>query len=247
MSAPPVRVRDGVPKEGAIPHPRTGRRYRWVHLWHLPIRLMHWVAAISIVGLFWTGLYLGRPYFMGALSGGFVVQYARLVHFIFAGALVATIVVRVYWLFVGNKYERWRALFPVSKRDWKHMWMMVRYYLLIHPERAPRYLGHNPLQQMLYTLTYLVTAVMILTGFLLYAQAQPRGWMYAAIGWITPLLGGNQMVRLIHHVLPWYYPFFVIIHIYIVVRTDSIERTGTVSSMIAGGRFVPVDEHHVDE
>lgn len=223
------------------------RQYRWVRLWHLPIRIMHWVAALAIVVLFWTGLYLGRPYFIGALSGSFVVQYARLIHFIAAGALVATGVVRFYWLFVGNRFERWRALFPVRKSDWKNLWMMIRFYLFVHPDQAPKYLGHNPLQQLSYTLTYLVTFTMALTGFLLYAQSEPTGWMMHSIGWMTPLLGGNQVIRLIHHILPWYYPFFVILHTYLGIRSDSLERTGTVSSIFSGGRFVATGEHFVDD
>jgi Ni/Fe-hydrogenase b-type cytochrome subunit len=221
--------------------------YHWVRLWHLPIRLMHWIAALSIVVLFWTGLYLGRPYFIGVINGSFVVQYARLIHFIAAGALVATGVVRLYWLFVGNKYERWRALFPVQKKDWTNLWKMMRFYLFIYPEQAPKYLGHNPLQQLGYTLTYVVTLAMALTGFCLYAQSNPTGWMMHSIGWMIPLLGGNQIIRLVHHILPWYYPVFVIIHVYMAIRNDSLERTGTVSSIIAGGRFVPIGERHVDD
>jgi hypothetical protein len=31
------------------------------------------------------------------------------------------------------------------------------------------------------------------------------------------------------------------------IRNDSLERTGTVSSMFAGGRFVPIGERHVDD
>ena len=221
--------------------------YQWVRLWHLPIRVMHWAAALAIVVLFWTGLYLGRPYFIGAINGSFAVQYGRLIHFIAAGVLVATGLVRFYWLFAGNKYERFRALFPVRRSEWKNMWMMIRYYFFIHPEQAPKYLGHNPFQQLGYTLTYVVTFTMALTGFLLYAQSNPAGWMMHAIGWMIPLLGGNQIIRLTHHVLPWYYPVFVIIHIYMAIRNDSLERTGTVSSMITGGRFVPVGERHVDD
>ena len=222
-------------------------QFRWVYLWHWPIRVMHWISALAIVVLFWTGLYLGRPYFMGTVSGSFVIQYARLIHFIAAGLLVAAALVRFYWLFAGNRYERWRALFPVFRKDWVHLWRMLRYYLFIHPEQAPKYLGHNPLQQIFATLTYVVTFVMILTGFLLFTQANPSGWMYQAIGWMTPVLGGNQTVRIVHHVLMWYYPVFVIAHTYMSIRHDSLEHTGTVSSMISGGRFIPIDEKYVDE
>jgi Ni/Fe-hydrogenase b-type cytochrome subunit len=240
--------RVAAPNDVVVGAPRaTPTSYRWVRLWHLPIRIMHWTAALAIVVLFWTGLYLGRPYFIGVINGSYVVQYARLIHFIAAGALVATGVVRLYWLFVGNKYERWRALFPVQMKDWKNLWKMMRFYLFIHPEQAPNYLGHNPLQQLGYTLTYVVTFAMAVTGFCLYAQSNPNGWMMHSIGWMIPLLGGNQMIRLVHHILPWYYPVFVIIHIYMAIRNDSLERTGTVSSIITGGRFVPVGERHVDD
>jgi len=242
-----MRARFAAPGAAVARLPSSATTYRWVQLWHWPLRMMHWVAALAIVVLFWTGLYLGRPYFLGAVSGSFVVQYARLIHFIAAGALVATAVVRFYWLFVGDKYERWRALFPVQKKDWKNLWMMIRFYLFIHPEQAPKYLGHNPLQQLSYTLTYVVTAVMALTGFLLYAQSNPGGWMMWSIGWMIPILGGNQIVRLVHHILPWYYPMFVIMHIYLATRNDSLERTGTISSIVSGGRFIPVGEHHVDD
>jgi Ni,Fe-hydrogenase I cytochrome b subunit len=71
---------------------------------------------------------------------------------------------RVYWLFAGNKFERLRALFPVRGRDWVNMWKQVKFYLMVHPEKAPHYLGHNPLQQISYTAIYLMTMVMV-TGF----------------------------------------------------------------------------------
>jgi Ni,Fe-hydrogenase I cytochrome b subunit len=57
--------------------------------------------------------------------------------------LVATGIVRVYWLFAGNKFERLRR-FSAAGRDWVNMWKQVKFYLMVHPERAPHYLGHNP-------------------------------------------------------------------------------------------------------
>jgi hypothetical protein len=64
--------------------------HRWVYLWHWPIRAMHWLAAISIVVLFATGFYIGRPYFMStSTQSSFMLQWVRLAHFIAAGTLVA--------------------------------------------------------------------------------------------------------------------------------------------------------------
>jgi Ni/Fe-hydrogenase 1 B-type cytochrome subunit len=228
--------------------PRTGE-YRWVYLWHWPIRAMHWIAAVSLVVLIVTGFTIGRPYYLprGNVQGEFFIGWMRLLHFIAAGALVATAIVRVYWLFVGNRYERLAALLPVRRSDWVNMFRQIKFYLMIHPERAPRYLGHNPLQQLFYTLVYLVTLVMVITGFAMYGQANPGGFIRAVTLWVPYLLGGMQNVRLLHHVLTWFFLIFIPIHIYLAVRADVMERGGTMSSIVSGGRFVPKDEEYVDD
>jgi Ni/Fe-hydrogenase b-type cytochrome subunit len=221
--------------------------HRWVYLWHWPIRSMHWIAAACIVVLFLTGFTIGRPYFMASSAqSSFTLQWVRLAHFIAAGALIATAIIRTYWLIIGNRFERLPALFPVRGRDWRNLVRMVKYYLLIHPERAPRYLGHNPLQQMFYTITYVAAGIMAVTGFALIGQANPGGILMHTFGRIAPLVGGMQMVRVIHHVVTWYFPMFVIFHVYLSVRADLLERSGTMSSMVSGGRFVPIEEQYAD-
>src|SRR5512146_3451202 len=96
-----------------VPLP-TGE-YRWVYLWEWPIRAMHWLAAGSIVALAWTGFYIGRPYFItsGEASAHYLMGTVRFIHFVAAGVFVATAIVRIYWLFAGNQFERLGALFPV--------------------------------------------------------------------------------------------------------------------------------------
>lgn len=221
--------------------------HRWIYLWHWPIRAMHWFAAFSIIALIGTGFIIGRPYFItSGQPSSFVLQWVRLLHFTAAGVLIATAIVRAYWLIIGNRFERLPALFPVRPRDWRNLVRMVKYYLLIHPERAPRYLGHNPLQQIFYTLTYGVALAMGITGFILIGQANPGGWIMHTFSRLAPLFGGLQYVRVVHHVLTWYFPFFFILHLYLAIRADLLERSGTMSSMVSGGRFVPVEEQYAD-
>jgi Ni/Fe-hydrogenase b-type cytochrome subunit len=173
--------------------------------------------------------------------------WMRFFHFAAAGLLVMTAIVRGYWLFMGNKYERLRALFPVRPRDWVNLFHMVKFYLMIRPERAPHYLGHNPLQQLSYTGVYLLGAVMVITGFAMYGQSDPNGFFYAAFNWIGTLVGGMPVVRFIHHVLTWAFLIFIPIHVYLAIRADQLERTGVISSIVSGGRFVPADKKFVDE
>jgi Ni/Fe-hydrogenase 1 B-type cytochrome subunit len=228
--------------------PPTGQ-YRWVYLWEWPIRAMHWTAAICIVLLAVTGLYIGKPYFMtgGEASAHFLMGWVRFVHFAAAALLVMTAIVRTYWLFMGNRYERLGALFPVRPRDWGNLVKMVRFYLMIRPEKAPRYLGHNPLQQFSYTMMYGLAALMVVTGFALYGQSNPGGFIYGATNWIGALFGGMPVVRFVHHVGTWGFLIFIPIHVYLALRADHLERTGVISSIVSGGRFVPADQEFVDE
>ncbi|HET7603900.1 MAG TPA: Ni/Fe-hydrogenase, b-type cytochrome subunit [Gemmatimonadales bacterium] len=228
--------------------PPTGE-YRWVYLWGSPIRAMHWIAVLSLLVLVVTGFYIGQPYFMtgGEASSHFLMGWVRFAHFTAAGVLVMTAIVRMYWLFMGNRYERLAALFPVRRRDWVNLGRMVKFYLMIRPEQAPKYLGHNPLQQLSYTLIYAAAAVMVVTGFALYGQANPDGLIYSLTNWIGPLFGGMPVVRFVHHVLTWAFLIFIPIHVYLAIRADHLERTGVISSIISGGRFVPAQHDFVDE
>ncbi len=252
MTAPPIPPRPAPPRPGgfSLGHkiPPPSGDYKWVYLWDAPIRAMHWLAALAIVVLVLTGFYIGQPYFItgGAESADpFVMGWVRFLHFSAAAVLVMTAIVRAYWLFAGNKFERLPALFPVRARDWANMWKQVKFYLLLE-RRPPAYLGHNPMQQLSYTLIYLVAATMVITGFALYGQSNPSGIFYKAFNWVGIVMGGMPIVRFIHHVLTWVIIIFVPIHVYLALRADTLEHTGVVSSIIAGGRFVDASEKFID-
>jgi Ni/Fe-hydrogenase b-type cytochrome subunit len=233
---------------GAAAGARGGSR--WVYLWHWPIRAMHWLAAGSIVALIATGFYIGRPYFMtgGEASDHFLMGRMRFVHFVAAAVLVGTAVVRVYWLFAGNRYERWTALFPVTPKSIRGLFQMVGYYLMLPGARHPRYLGHNPLQQLSYTGIYVAAALAVVTGFALYAQAEPGGFIWRLTAWWLPFFpGGLRGVRLVHHVLTWVFLIFIPLHVYLALRADVMDREGTASSILSGGRWVPAGQRFEDE
>jgi len=210
---------------------------------------MHWVAVLAIVVLAVTGLFIGRPYFTAppGPTTPYLMGWMRFLHLAAAATLVATAIVRAYWLFAGNKFERLAALFPVRPRDWVNLFKQIKFYLLIHPERAPRYIGHNPLQQLSYTGMYLVALISVITGFALYGQSNPSGIFFHLLGWLGPALGGMQNVRFIHHVATWAFLIFIPIHVYLAIRADVLEHGGSISSIITGGRFVPSDHTYVDE
>jgi Ni/Fe-hydrogenase 1 B-type cytochrome subunit len=251
--APPQRPHTEPKKIGLVEYPRAippaSGEYEWVYLWERPLRVMHWLAALSLMTLVVTGLFIGRPYFVpsGDPESAFLMGWMRFIHFVAATVFVMTAIVRVYWLFMGNRFERWPALFPLRRRDLRNLVKVVKFYLMIHPERAPHYLGHNPLQQFAYTGIYLSAALSVITGFAMYGQADPGGFFYVTFNWVNTLLGGQPIVRFLHHVLTWVFLIFIPIHVYLALRADTVERTGTISSIISGGRFIPKHEEFVDD
>jgi Ni/Fe-hydrogenase b-type cytochrome subunit len=223
--------------------------YKQVYLWHWPVRAMHWIAAACVVTLIVTGFFIGGPYFMtsGSASEHFLMGRVRFIHFTAAGVLVATAILRVYWLFVGNKFERWKALFPVSGKDWVNLWKVVRAYMFVKADKAPHYMGHNPIQQFAYTGVYALATIQVLTGFYLYSLSDPGGLFFTWFGWVGSLLGGAQVARFVHHVMTWFWLIFLPVHVYLTIRADVLHKESRVSSIISGERYVRADVEFVDD
>ena len=251
-----MTARPPEPQTARTPHQYTlGRplarergNFTWVYLWGAPLRAMHWIAAASILVLIVTGFYVGRPYATtsGEASAHFLMGRMRFVHFTAAAVLVMTGIVRFYWLFAGNRFERFPALFPFTPHNLRNLGRTAWSYLTISEKGAPLYVGHNPLQQLGYTMLYLVAVIMVVTGFTLYGQSNPGGLIHQMFGWVSPLLGGLQTVRLVHHALTYYFIIFIIIHVYFGVHADYVERAGVISSIITGGQYIAGNDDYED-
>jgi Ni/Fe-hydrogenase 1 B-type cytochrome subunit len=220
---------------------------RWVRIWSWPVYVLHWVTVACVGTLLVTGIYIGRPYFYPPDDGSphFVMGWMRFIHFAAAGVFIAVAIVRGYWFLAGSPRERLLALVPVNGRDWGEVWHELKRYMFLGEVKV-HYLGHNPLQRLGYLAVFVVTAIMMVTGLTLFGQANPSGFFAHAFAWVVSLLGGLQVVRLLHHVLTWFYLVFVPMHVYLSVRTDVTEHAGLITSMVTGGRWVPVDEDYAD-
>lgn len=220
-----------------------GRPYDYHKVWDLPLRLTHWGWVASIVVLTLTGYLLAQPQWIPAgyvdPPTGFFVGNVRLVHYIAAVVLCLVLIVRAYGLTVSQiSYDRWKSLIPFkSKRDIVNGAKTLRGYLFIKPEETPVYFGHNPLQQLTYTGVYLILLLQIVTGFALWSLFNPDGFFLSWFGWLNEWMG-TQQVRLLHYMIMWGLLVFIPAHVYLSVRADSVERSGAISSMVSGGRWV---------
>lgn len=211
------------------------------YVWQIPVRLFHWINALSLLALTLTGFYIAGPVTLawGEAHRSYVMGTVRFVHFVAAFVLLFNLVFRFYWAFVGNEYARWSGLLPVGRRA-RDLVHQTLYYLLIRRE-PPHYLGHNPLAGLSYIVLFIMLIVQGLTGFALYSEVNPGGFYSTLFGWVLGLLG-NQGARFLHHILMWLIGVFFLIHLYIAIYIDLREKDGVMSSIFSGFKFASNQE-----
>lgn len=205
---------------------------RLVYVWQIPVRVTHWTIALCITVLAVTGFFIGHPY----ASGGMVMLWMRATHLVFAVLLTCTVIWRVAWAFMGNEWSSWRAFIPFATPGWWDRAFSTAMFYGFLRRKAPPDVGHNPLAATAYVGVYLLFVVEIITGFAMNANSW-GGWWYVAFGWVFALLPAND-VRLTHHLVMWLLLGFVVHHVYSSVLMDNEERTGILSSIVNGFKFV---------
>ena len=214
-----------------------------VYVWEVPVRIWHWVMAACLLVLGITGYLIGSapPTLSGEASDHFLFGYIRFAHFT-AGLLFAVFfVMRVLWIFMGNRFAREIFAVPLSmlRADWwRGLFAQVRYYLFLTPDVRP-WQGHNPLAAAgMFFMYVLGSLFMILTGLALYGEGLGQAsWIFKGFSsWVLPLLGSSQNVHTLHHLGMWYLIAFTLVHLYMVVREDICSGETVVSTMINGWR-----------
>jgi len=214
-----------------------------VYVWEVPVRITHWLIAISIVVLSVTGFYIGRPYISvpGPAGQSFVMGWMKVIHGYAAYTFIVAVLVRVIWMFTGNKYSHWDKFIPVHRSRIHGIWPTIKFYLSAM-RKPPGFVGHNPVAGATYTLVFGLYFAAILTGLMLRgADAAPDSFLR----WFTsvsPLIGGLYVARWIHHVVMWLLLGFAVHHVYSSVLMSTVEANATVESIFSGYKFVPRED-----
>jgi Ni/Fe-hydrogenase 1 B-type cytochrome subunit len=203
---------------------------RLEHPW--PAVIMHWAHLLSFFVLIGTGLQIH------AHTGWFgTIEFVRQVHFISMYVFVLTTITRIYWAFFGagsaalgglTRHRDWK-FFALNMADVKSTPSWITYYLFLRKNK-PHVVKYGSLQKLTYAILFpLGILVMALTGF---AMFEPTA---SAMLWCTNLLGGLNVVRLVHYFAMWVLIVFFMIHFYLVV----VEEPAQAAIMLF--RTVPKD------
>ncbi len=239
-------------REGMASRPESWVR---VNVWSKSLRFQHWINVAMIFILSCTGYYIMDPFFgpsaTGTDSSGFLMGWVRFIHFCAAFVWLMVGITRLTLACVSrDPYLRWGAFWPLkSKQDVKNLGQVVEHYALIKDD-APLFLGHNPLQQLTYTAIYALCAVQMATGFMLFGLYHQDNVFWQIVSVPTHWVG-VPFIRLVHAVIMFLLWVFVVIHVYLAIRADTLERHGGISAMINGGVWLrkgarPLDAPEVE-
>jgi Ni/Fe-hydrogenase 1 B-type cytochrome subunit len=214
-----------------------------LYVWEWPVRLAHWLIVISIFFLSWTGLYISRPFLISAGEARFefVMGWAKTIHFYSAIVFTMSVLVRVIWMFTGNRFSRWNKFIPVGRRRRKAIGPVLKYYLF-GLRKPPGFVGHNPLAGLAYAVVFLIYFTMIGTGISLYDVNASVHSPLKIFSFLIPIYGGPQTARWIHHVGMWLIWGFAVHHVYSAILMSQVEGNATIESIFSGYKFVHRDD-----
>jgi Ni/Fe-hydrogenase 1 B-type cytochrome subunit len=214
-----------------------------VYVWELPVRVTHWLIFLSIMVLSVTGIYIGHPFIIvaGAARDHFVMGWMRTIHTYTAIVFTLSVLSRIAWMFMGNRYSRWSEFIPVARKRWGGLWGTFRWYVFTR-RNPPPFVGHNPLAGLTYVAVFGLYLLMMATGFAMYSGKAPIGSPMRLFGFLVPLLGGLQSARLLHHIIMWLLLGFMVHHVYSGVLMSIAESNATMESIFSGTKFVPRED-----
>ena len=202
----------------------------------LPIRITHWVNAISLFVMVASGLRIFRafPSFGPKIPEKVLLDIPKAVtlggwlggalqwHFTFMWFFAASGVLYVAYQIISGHYRT--MLF--TPRDIPGVWPMARHYFFFGP-KPPATGQYNPLQKLAYTSTIGLGILALLTGIVLYKPAQ--------FSWLAFLFGGFHLTRIWHFAAMCGFLAFIPGHLIMVV----LHGWSNFFSMLSGWKRQP--------
>ncbi len=176
------------------------------------------------------------------------------VHIIIGYVFAVNLLVRVVWGFVGNQYALWKNILP--GKGFKAT--LKNYVASIKSGKAKTYLGHNPLGRLAVTAMILLMLALLVSGLTRAATDvyyPPFGGAvasYVAADGVNPDslkpydktgIDPEKLARVkiikdiageMHEIAAFTLMFIILLHIFVVVRSEVKEEGGLVSAMFSG-------------
>jgi Ni/Fe-hydrogenase 1 B-type cytochrome subunit len=217
-----------------------------VYVWDVIVRLCHWLVAISMLFLVFTGIDIARPFLdQGSGRSAFTHGWVRIVHFYAAQVFSLAVGARIVWMFAGPRRSGWHNFVPASRRRLRGLWQTIQFYLAWKP-KPPDSIGHNPMAGLTYIFVFCLYLLMIFSGFALYSVSAYTSYMHFW-SFLLPIFHGPQGARWVHHVTMWVLLMFAVFHVFAAILTSLAEKNGCVDSIFSGYKYLPKDRKPNDD
>ncbi len=206
--------------------------------------ILHWVLFLSVVTLVITGFYIADPVYYfgkGEAYQAFAMANMRTYHFIAAAVLMTVLLVRFYLAFTPSCNKDIKQFLPTPKNVVNAL--KLAYFFTTGRGEHGHYRFINPLGGLGIFMMSVLMAFQVLSGFLLYLPAEnPDSIFVIAAVSITNMLGGLQIIRLLHHTAMYGLIFVVLIHVYMQIWKNTMFTESDISSIIGGYKIFPYSE-----
>ena len=200
--------------------------YEKIYEWNMVYRMNHWIRAISIFTLVFTGYYIYWP-FLSPEEDSQLMNLMRFFHFISMYIIILSFIAQLYFdKDIWEYLPTWNKIKTVPD--------MLAYYLFLK-DTHEEYGKFNPLQALTYFFWGLLLIIETLTGFAIYSGNIFGIWdSRTAFGWVNNILGGMPITRLVHFAIMWIFIITVPVHIYMVILKELTDRDSTFWSIFTG-------------
>lgn len=226
-------------------------------VWDKPTRLFHWFNVILVLTLTLVGGIMMYRTELGIteLSGKIGL---KTLHVYIGYGFALNLLVRLAWGFIGNKYARFKHMFPNANSKSE----LLAYKTELVAGKSPQYLGHNPKGKFAILAIMLLLVVIMLTGlfragtdiyypplgsaiqsYLADTNAEPASLKpYDATGVdpekadaLKPLkeLAGEVHVYGVYLLL-----LLILLHLFAVIYIEVKRQPGIISAMFSGKKII---------
>jgi thiosulfate reductase cytochrome b subunit len=200
---------------------REKKRSRRMH--PLPLRIMHWINAISMILMVMSGwkiyndeVIFGFLHFPDEITLGVWAQHALQWHFFIMWILVLN---GLGYLAYGISTGRFRRLLlPIRLREIIREMVAALTFRLKHADLT----HYNAVQKLLYVGVILIIILQVATGIAIWKPVQFSG--------LVSLFGGFQGARLVHFLGMTAIVLFVLVHVTLALLVPK-----TILAMLTGG------------
>lgn len=209
-----------------------------VDVWDWPTRVLHWVNALLVIAL--IVLILGAEWLEELGVDRALRRPLKEWHSWLGHLFMITFSMRLIWGFAGNKYARFSDILPIRSWQWQAIGHNIRWYLSGFRGRAAKAVGHDPLAAIFYTVLFIVLISQAVTGMLLSGadfQSFPGTLFTGGMG-EQALEAMEEPLEELHEAGYVFILFFLAAHIFGLVAHEVREKTGLLSSMVHGRKYL---------